>query len=128
MEKIKRTLRRTLASVPPMSRWLAEMEMLRHQNSKLQSELQMSERRLKETEKSAGVAQEELERIKRAHSIAVIGSEPVWVPPGHFYSPIPAIADLRNKEREIFDPPPAIRGINLNEAQQVELLKTFSEI
>ncbi len=121
MQMARRALRRTLASVPPFSRWFAEIDALRHQNGALKSELQVSQRNLE-------VASDELERIKSAHSFALIGSEPVWVPPGHFYSPIPAISDLQANEREVFDFPPAIRGVDLNEAEQVELLKTFSKV
>ena len=45
-------------------------------------------------------------------------------PPGHFYSPIPSIEEI--KEKEIFDKfPEEIPGINLNKKRQFELLTQF---
>ncbi|MBI5117411.1 class I SAM-dependent methyltransferase [Candidatus Poribacteria bacterium] len=48
----------------------------------------------------------------------------MWAhPPGHYYSPIPSIDEIRLREHEIFDDiPKEIPGINLNEAGQLALL------
>src|SRR5437016_1006546 len=46
-----------------------------------------------------------------------------WVPPGHFYSPIPSLVDVRREEARIFDSvPDEIPGVDLNEAGQLRLL------
>ena len=46
-----------------------------------------------------------------------------WVPPGHFYSPIPSLSDVRREEARIFDSvPEEIPGVDLNEAGQLRLL------
>lgn len=49
-----------------------------------------------------------------------------WVPPGHYYSPIPEIEDIRKREDRVFNNNIAeIDGIYLNEAEQ---LKLFEEL
>jgi len=50
-----------------------------------------------------------------------------FVPPGHFYSPIPPWADIKREADRIFAASPAreVPGIDLGEAQQLELLRSF---
>ncbi|NJR66666.1 MAG: hypothetical protein HC772_17305 [Leptolyngbyaceae cyanobacterium CRU_2_3] len=44
--------------------------------------------------------------------------------PGHFYSAVPDIAEIKLRESEIFDQiPDVIPGIDLNEAEQIALLE-----
>jgi predicted O-methyltransferase YrrM len=52
--------------------------------------------------------------------------EDVWVPPGHFYSPIASFSELKVDEEEIFEVPPAIRGVDLNEGGQLAFLKELA--
>jgi hypothetical protein len=47
---------------------------------------------------------------------------PLWVPPGHFYSPIPAPADLDRDATRIFASPATLDAIDLNEAGQLAWL------
>jgi hypothetical protein len=48
------------------------------------------------------------------------------VPPGHFYSPIPALDDIRSNERSVFDNVSrGIAGIDLREEEQMLLLHKF---
>ena len=50
-----------------------------------------------------------------------------WMSPGHFYSPIPNIDEVRAREAELFGPPPAsIPGIALNAERQLGLLATLA--
>lgn len=50
------------------------------------------------------------------------------VPPGHFYSPIPCLEDVRRDEAAIFtDPPRTILGVDLRESDQLQLLSKFAE-
>jgi hypothetical protein len=49
-------------------------------------------------------------------------------PPGHFYSPLPSIEDVKRKEAAIFRIPGDIPAVNINSAGQVQLfeeLKTY---
>ena len=52
----------------------------------------------------------------------------MWVPPGHFHSPIPSIDEVKLKEKEIFNSIPInIPGIDLNEKEQINLFDEFKE-
>jgi hypothetical protein len=47
----------------------------------------------------------------------------LWEPPGHFYSPIPDVADIRRNEARVFATGSReIPGVDLNEAAQLTLL------
>jgi hypothetical protein len=51
-----------------------------------------------------------------------------WVPPGHYYSPLPNLDDVRRKERHIFDNvPDSLAAVDLNEAGQLALFEEFKE-
>lgn len=51
-----------------------------------------------------------------------------WVPPGHFYSPIPSIDDIKTRENEIFHiVPTSIPGVDLSEQKQLDLLANLQE-
>lgn len=65
------------------------------------------------------------------HEIAHLKSEHLrwrtWMPPGHFYSPIPALEEVRRDASRIFQPPSnKLRGIDLNIESQLELLRELS--
>jgi hypothetical protein len=49
----------------------------------------------------------------------------LFVPPGHFYSPIPSIDEIRKNEEEIFQIPKSIPAVDLNEGEQTRLINTF---
>ncbi|MBD2206525.1 class I SAM-dependent methyltransferase [Calothrix sp. FACHB-1219] len=52
----------------------------------------------------------------------------LWVPPGHYYSPIPSIEEIKLKEQEIFDElNRELPGIDLNEAEQLALFDKFQQ-
>ncbi len=47
----------------------------------------------------------------------------LFVPVGHFYSPFPQIAEIKQKEDEIFgNMPKQLPGIELNDQEQISLL------
>ncbi len=47
-------------------------------------------------------------------------------PPGHFYTPIPSLEEIKSREEQIFGTPPRqIPGIDLNEEGQLQLLDEF---
>ena len=49
-----------------------------------------------------------------------------FVPPGHFYSPIPSLEEIKKDEEKIFgELPTAIPGLELHEQAQLELLETL---
>jgi Methyltransferase domain len=48
-------------------------------------------------------------------------------PPGHFYSPIPSIEEIKKREKEIFGIPENVAGIDLNVGGQLALLGEFKK-
>jgi len=49
-----------------------------------------------------------------------------YAPPGHFFSPIPSLTELKRDEARIFSAPTReIPGVDLREAEQLDLLKAF---
>jgi len=51
-----------------------------------------------------------------------------WVPPGHFYSPIPSMEEIRSRESKIFNEiPRELPSIDLNEKNQLKLFDKFKE-
>ncbi len=49
-----------------------------------------------------------------------------FVPPGHFYSPVPCLDDIRNDEDRIFgEAPRRLAGIEINDEAQLRLLREF---
>ncbi len=52
---------------------------------------------------------------------------PEGFPPGHFYSPIPSLGELRQREDRLFGPPPpALAGIDLRRQAQLDLLSELA--
>jgi predicted O-methyltransferase YrrM len=50
-----------------------------------------------------------------------------WMSPGHFYSPIPSLDEVRAREAELFGPPPpSLPGIDLREHGQLALVRTLA--
>jgi hypothetical protein len=51
-----------------------------------------------------------------------------WVPPGHFYSPLPDMDEITRRSKTIFAPSPnQLPGLNFNSNIQRELLDRFKE-
>lgn len=48
-------------------------------------------------------------------------------PPGHFYSPIPSMTEVRRREKHIFDLPGSILGVDLNERGQQETITVLAQ-
>lgn len=78
--------------------------------------------RLRSCEAERDVLRGEVERLRAAQPSPV-----TWVPPGHFYSPIPLLEDLRRREATLFGPPArSLPGIDLNEEGQLRLLREIA--
>ena len=79
---------------------------------------------LREDETPAARLQAERDRLA-----AELDRYRTWVPPGHFYSPVPALDDVRRDEARIFGPAPAeLPAIDLNADGQLALLPRFREL
>lgn len=69
----------------------------------------------------------DLER-ELGHLHAEVAHWKTWMSPGHFYSPIPSVEDIRRREEELFgDPPRSLPGIDLREEEQLALLERLKE-
>jgi len=51
-----------------------------------------------------------------------------WVPPGHFYSPVPTEKEIEAQQDRIFRCPDQLEGLDLNEEAQLTLLKTLAPL
>lgn len=57
------------------------------------------------------------------------GTAALWVPPGHFMSPIASPEEVKAQEARLFGPPPrTLPAIDLNESGQVELCQKFGAL
>src|SRR5438552_12508721 len=112
MSWMKRKLKHAASVIPAIRRLLAERDALRLENEK--------------SAKDLCALQLELRTLRRQFVATWQQLPQTWVPPGHFYSPIPSIAEVKINEQEIFEHPTQIRGIELNESKQVDLLKQIA--
>ena len=63
-------------------------------------------------------------RIERNLARAEASQLTTWAPPGHFYSPVVSIDEIRMREAQVFGRnSKTVAGIDLREADQIELLK-----
>jgi hypothetical protein len=66
--------------------------------------------------------------LERDRLRAQISQSSLFYAPGHYYSPIPCIEDIKRREASIFDQiPSTLPGIDLNVAEQLALLHKFKE-
>src|SRR5215467_5151994 len=112
MSTFRSKLKSAATLIPPIRRLIAERDALRVRSEVLDKQLQQ--------------LQTEMNALRREFDAASAKLQEIWVPPGHFYSPIPAITEVKINEEEIFEHPPKIRGIDLRENEQLDLLKRFS--
>jgi predicted O-methyltransferase YrrM len=73
---------------------------------------------------SAQLSSLEAEQAQRRAEHA---AAPMFVPPGHYYSAIPALVEVRRHAEQLFDRSArTIPGVDLREAEQLELLNEFA--
>ena len=76
--------------------------------------------------KLPGVREIVSERDKLHSELIALKRDLGLVPPGHFYSPIPSMEDIRRDESKIFGSVPQdIPGVDLRESDQLRLLEEF---
>jgi hypothetical protein len=65
---------------------------------------------------------------ERERLLAEAARAHTWVPPGHYYSPIPSPEELRSREHELFGPAPReVPGVALRPAEQRALLEQLAQ-
>ena len=111
MASIRQSLEHAAGIFPSIRRLLAERDLLNRENEALRKNLR----------DLTG----EVQALRTRFQTAWQQVPGLWQPPGHFYSPIPSISELKMDEEEIFKTPPRIRGVDLNEKTQLDLLHQF---
>lgn len=84
--------------------------------------------RLERAKRIARYAARPFDTVSRLVSLLEEQARPAegW-PPGHFYSPIPSLDDVRRREAEIFAIPGEVAGVDLNVAGQLAVLRALAE-
>ena len=113
MIDLARFLERAAFHLPFSHTWIAERDALRTENNRMRA---VNERQVRELED----ARRELKAAKD-HLAAL------WQPPGHFYSPIPDVAELQATWAMAFRFPESIPDVDINVAGQLELLNQFRD-
>ncbi|MET0779238.1 MAG: class I SAM-dependent methyltransferase [Candidatus Saccharimonadales bacterium] len=103
---MKQLIKKIVGKAPPVKRVLDHKIVLQKENDSL-----------REANESLQRANAQLEKYR------------TWAMPGHFNSPIPDIADIKKRAKDIFKLPPSkdLVGIDINEKRQLELLKAFRQ-
>jgi len=109
MASIRKNLEHAASIFPSIRRLLVARDLLRRENEALRKDLKD--------------LTDEVHALRTRVQNAWQQIPGIWQPPGHFYSPIPSISQLKMDEEEIFAAPPGIRGVDLNEKTQLELLR-----
>jgi hypothetical protein len=105
--RLNRLLERCGFHLPFLHDWLAERDDLRRRARTLASEVDA--RRAENQALASRLAE----------------TEALFMPPGHFYSPIPSLRDLQASRGTIFENTREIPGVDLNEGGQLALLDRF---
>lgn len=114
-------LKQMAKQFPPIRHVIAERDRLRGQVEQLHSILGQQEELQREKSRLLGENQ-----VLRQEREDLLKPWLTWVPPGHFYSPIPDLDEVRANEQQLFENgSTSMAGIDLNEAEQLELLKTL---
>ena len=83
-------------------------------------------RSIKDTCKTLPLVKTALRLRRFLGRVAALHKNAPFVAPGHFYSPIPSMAEIRSDAAQIFGSVPrTIPGVELNEIAQLQLLESF---
>lgn len=127
MPRPARQLARSVAlRLPPLARFIKERDQWRARSAQHERRLKRQRSQIDSLRRENGELRE-----RRATGPAAVspGAEVAQLfPPGHFYSPIPDLVEVRARESEIFDRTrAALPGIDVRGTEQLELLPAFAE-
>ncbi|MFC1796034.1 class I SAM-dependent methyltransferase [Pseudomonadota bacterium] len=118
MSPFKKRIKQFAKKLPIIKDLIAERDRLRTENAAIRSESDAIRCESDAIRSECDAIRHELEDLKRLQG---------FVPPGHFYSPIPDINELQNIDGEFIGcTSKKIPGVELNDDEQLELLKRFS--
>src|SRR2546426_10838340 len=119
MTFVRHQMKRLIETLPYMRSLFADLESLKAHNTSLQNQFDRTimQFQICQEELKTYRALPELETLK--DNLGVLTSElkryKTWAFPGHFYSPVPDIEALKEREQDIFSADKELRGIDLNE-------------
>jgi hypothetical protein len=127
---VHRLLRHAADRIPPLARLRAERDRLSAEVIDLRDQLARTEAdcqaaRLDADRRGECAQRAEAEAAALRQEVAELrpaGSAYRLFPAGHFYSPIPDLADVRERADELFDRTGDVSGIDLRPGEQVALL------
>ncbi len=67
-------------------------------------------------------------RLSLQYARGLSSGQPLWVAPGHYYSPIPSLTDLRHQEGAIWARPSSLVGIDMHDERQRAMLDRFATL
>ncbi len=85
-------------------------------------------RALRRSDEIEALQRELAQRDAAAGSYGGAGPFLSWRPPGHYYSPVPDMEDIRRQADRIYGKPDHLDGLDLNEDAQLELFKTLAPL
>src|SRR5579875_453538 len=95
-----------------------------HQRNQLAAELEKAQGRHREREALIRHQEEELQQLREQLGGNAMTVQ--FVPPGHYYSPLPSLEEIERDRARLFGPPPReLPGVDLNEQGQLDLLHSF---
>jgi len=108
--KLRRLIKEAIKKLPGIKALVAQRGQLRYALVEAQGELAMLCPKCE-------ALRDEIERLRKSQG---------FVPPGHFYSPVPDLEAIRRDENRVFgNVPRVVPGIDLREADQLALLQSF---
>jgi predicted O-methyltransferase YrrM len=117
LQATKRALARRL---PPLRRLLEERERMHGEIQALRAEIHRLHGDLDGLQGALDALHGELDGVNR--ELVGLRRRCGLYHPGHFYSPLPDLDELRARDREVFDRPPQLVGIDLRDDAQLALV------
>ncbi len=125
---MRKFAKNVVKKLPIISRLITVRDELLEERDRLASHLVARDELLAERDRllsDLAALRKGWDEVKAAFS--AVSGNPRWAPPGHFYSPIPSISEIRRDESKIFGTVPRqIAGVDLREAEQLKLLNDLA--
>ncbi|MUG98649.1 class I SAM-dependent methyltransferase [Scytonema sp. UIC 10036] len=134
---MKSQAKKFIKSLPYFKQFFQELHQLRQQVHQQEHKLKTQEKeiercylQLNQQEHKLKTQEKEIERCYlQLNQLDLKKSQlQMWVPAGHYYSPIPSINEIKLKEKQIWNnSEKQVLGVDLNEQEQVSLLNELQQ-
>ena len=132
MSSLRAALKSVARRLPVLRGVVAERDRLRQQYGELLSDRSRIDRQHQETSSDCDAMRRERDALRAERDAAVADRDRLrrecgFVPPGHFYSPLPSLEEVERDAAKIFGPfSGSVPGIDMHESEQLELLAHFA--